>query len=75
MDGVESFHPFVFRKPITSIFTDSEDPDEMPYNAAFCENLLCTCMCQKYLQTKEYNIFCINIHYSLFFWLIIHDSL
>ena len=63
MDGVGSFYPFVFMKPITSNFTNSEDPDEMPYNAAFCEDLHCTCICQKYLQTKEYNIFCILNRY------------
>ena len=34
-------------------FTNSENPDEMPHNAAFYQGLRCL----KDLQTKEYNIF------------------
>ena len=37
-------------------FTNSEDPDEMPHNAAFHQGLHCL-LGKKDLQTKRYNIF------------------
>ena len=37
------------------IFTNSEDPDEMPHNVAFHQGLNC-CKGKNDLQTKDYNI-------------------
>ena len=40
-----------------STFANSENPDEMQYNAAFHQDLHCVCKGKKDLQTKEYIFF------------------
>ena len=41
---------------LTSTFANSEDPDEMQYNAAFHQGLHCLYRLKNH-QSKEYNIF------------------